>query len=235
MRNYDPYKKTILFTLSLINILLMTFLFSWFWYHFFAGTMYSYQFYRRGNYVVIGLYALFLIFFGRMYGATKLGQLRRIEIILSQFLSIFISNLVTYIIISLLAFRFINVLPVLAMTLGDYIITTLWYFGASMKPTPTTPPSPARPNGTTSNYVPWPTAISAASWATSARVSLPRRLPRLSPCRTARLSSSAACATTMASWVRSSTLSKWAVHPSRCAAWSRPPASNGRWPTCCLN
>ncbi len=131
MRNYDPYKKTILFTLSLINILLMTFLFSWFWYHFFAGTMYSYQFYRRGNYVVIGLYALFLIFFGRMYGATKLGQLRRIEVILSQFLSIFISNLVTYIIISLLAFRFINVLPVLAMTLGDFVITTLWYFGAS--------------------------------------------------------------------------------------------------------
>lgn len=131
LRNYDPYKKTILFTLSLINILLMTFLFSWFWYHFFAGTMYTYRFYRRGNYVIIGLYALFLIFFGRMYGATKLGQLRRIEVILSQFLSIFISNWVTYIIISLLAFRFINILPVLVMTLGDFVITVLWFFGAS--------------------------------------------------------------------------------------------------------
>lgn len=131
MRNYDPYKKTILFVLSLINILLMTFLFSWFWYHFFAETMYTYRFYRRGNYVIIGLHALFLIFFGRMYGATKLGQLRRIEVILSQFLSIFISNVVTYIIISLLAFRFIDVVPVLIMTLGDFVITTLWYFGAS--------------------------------------------------------------------------------------------------------
>ena len=131
LRNYDPYKKTILFTLSLINILLMTFLFSWFWYHFFAGTMYTYRFYRRGNYVIIGLYALFLIFFGRMYGATKLGQLRRIEVILSQFLSIFISNWITYIIISLLAFRFINILPVLVMTLGDFVITVLWFFGAS--------------------------------------------------------------------------------------------------------
>lgn len=131
MKNYDPYKRTILFFLSLLNILLMTILFSWFWYHFFAETMYVYKFYQRGNYVVIGLYALFLIFFGRMYGATKLGQLRRIEVILSQFLSIFISNLVTYVIISLLAFRFINVLPVLVMTLGDYIITTLWYFVAS--------------------------------------------------------------------------------------------------------
>ena len=109
----------------------MTFLFAWFWYHFFAETMYTYRFYRRGNYVIIGLYALFLVFFGRMYGATKLGQLRRIEVILSQFLSIFISNVLTYIIISLLAFRFINAFPVLVMTLGDFIITTLWYFGAS--------------------------------------------------------------------------------------------------------
>ena len=66
-----------------------------------------------------------------MYGATKLGQLRRIEVILSQFLSIFISNVVTYIIISLLAFRFINVVPFLVMTLGDFLITTLWYFGSS--------------------------------------------------------------------------------------------------------
>ena len=35
----------------------MTFLFSWFWYHFFAGTMYTYRFYRRGNYVIIGMHS----------------------------------------------------------------------------------------------------------------------------------------------------------------------------------
>ncbi len=128
MRNFDPYKKTILFFLSLLNIILMTILFSYFWYHYFAETMYTFQFYRRGNYVVIILYAVFLIFFTRMYGAMKIGQLRRIEVILSQYLSIFISNLITYVIISLLAFRFVNILPMLFMTMGDFIITTLWTF-----------------------------------------------------------------------------------------------------------
>ena len=63
MRNFDPYKKTILFFLSLLNIILMTILFSYFWYHYFAETMYTFRFYRRGNYVVIILYAVFLIFF----------------------------------------------------------------------------------------------------------------------------------------------------------------------------
>ena len=130
MRNYDPYKKTILFFLSLLNIILMTILFGFFWYKFFAGTMYVYKFYRRGNYAVIALYAMFLIFFYRMYGAMKIGQLRRIEVILSQYLSIFIANIFTYMIISLLAFRLIDVLPMVVMTPGDFLITTVWSFCA---------------------------------------------------------------------------------------------------------
>lgn len=130
MRNYDPYKKTILFFLSLLNIILMTILFGFFWYKFFAGTMYVYKFYRRGNYAVIALYAMFLIFFYRMYGAMKIGQLRRIEVILSQYLSIFIANIFTYMIISLLAFRLIDVLPMVVMTLGDFLLTTVWSFCA---------------------------------------------------------------------------------------------------------
>lgn len=128
MKSYDPYKKTILFFLSLLNIILMMVLFAFFWYNYFAGTMFAYTFYRRGNYAVIALYGLFLIFFSRMYGAMKIGQLRRIEVILSQYLSIIISNIITYIIISLLAFRVVNILPALLMTLGDFCITTIWTF-----------------------------------------------------------------------------------------------------------
>lgn len=130
MKNYDPYKKTILFFLSLLNIILMTVLFGFFWYKFFAGTMYVYKFYRRGNYAVILLYAVFLMFFCRMYGAMKIGQLRRLEVILSQYLSVFIANLITYMIICLLAFRMINIFPMLIMTMGDFVITTIWSFCA---------------------------------------------------------------------------------------------------------
>lgn len=128
MNNYDPYKKIILFFLRLINILFLTSLFAFFWYRYLADTMFAYTFYRRGHYVMILLYATFLVFFSKMYGAMKIGQLRRIEVILSQYLSIFITNLIMYIIVSLLAFRFVNVLPVLIMMLGDFAITTAWTF-----------------------------------------------------------------------------------------------------------
>lgn len=92
--------------------------------------MYVYKFYRRGNYAVILLYAVFLVFFYRMYGAMKIGQLRRVEVILSQYLSIFIANLMTYMIVCLLAFRMINIFPMLIMTIGDFVITTIWSFCA---------------------------------------------------------------------------------------------------------
>ena len=65
-----------------------------------------------------------------MYGATKIGQLRRIEVILSQYLSIFITNIIMYLIISLLAFRMVNIVPVLIMMFGDFLITTVWTFCA---------------------------------------------------------------------------------------------------------
>ena len=67
MKNFDPYKRTILFFASMINVCMMTALFSYSWYHFYADMMYTYRFYRRGNYVVLALYAVLLFFFSNMY------------------------------------------------------------------------------------------------------------------------------------------------------------------------
>ena len=69
MKNFDPYKRTILFFASMINVCMMTALFSYSWYHFYADMMYTYRFYRRGNYVVLALYAVLLFFFSNMYGS----------------------------------------------------------------------------------------------------------------------------------------------------------------------
>lgn len=125
-RNMDSYKKIILFFLSLVSIALMAVLFSYFWYNIYADTMYVYRFYRRGNYAMIALYAVLQYFFAQTYGALRIGQLRRIEILLSQFLSSFIANLVMYMIICLLAFRPVNPLYMLLMQLLDFVIAIFW-------------------------------------------------------------------------------------------------------------
>lgn len=126
MKNYDPYKRTILFFASLINVCLMTVMFSYAWYHFYADMMYAYRFYRRGNYVVLVLYAVLLFFFSSMYGSLKIGRYRRIEVLLSQYLSLVITNIVMYVVISLLAFRFVTIVYLATVLLVEMVVSTIW-------------------------------------------------------------------------------------------------------------
>lgn len=126
MKNYDPYKKTILFFASVVNIMLMTVVFAYVWYNYYAGTMYVYSFYRRGHYLIICLYALLLFFFSNMYGGLKIGQLRRIEVLLSQYLGLVLANLTAYIIICLLAFGFVNPLRLVAAMVAEMVISSIW-------------------------------------------------------------------------------------------------------------
>lgn len=126
MKNYAPYKRILLFFSSLIGIVLMTGVFAYGWYNYYADTMYMVTFYRRGNYVVIGLYGILLLFFSNMYGGIKIGQYRRIEVLLSQYLSLFITNVLYYMIISLLAFRFVSPLMLCGVMLAEMLVATVW-------------------------------------------------------------------------------------------------------------
>ena len=128
MKNYDPYKKMILFFVSLINIIMMSAVFAYAWYSYYMYTMYNYTFYRKGNYVVIALYGIILFFFSHMYGGLRIGQLRRVEVMLSQYLSLFLANGVMYIVISLLAFGFVNPMLLIAMFLIQMIVSTVWNY-----------------------------------------------------------------------------------------------------------
>lgn len=126
MKNFDPYKRIILFMASLINVTIMTGIFSWVWYKYYSGMMFQGSYYEKGNYVVIALYALLLIFFSSMYGSMKIGQLRRIEVFLSQYLSLLVTNIVAYIIISLLAFRFVTIHYLACAMFVEMVSSTLW-------------------------------------------------------------------------------------------------------------
>ena len=127
MKDFDPYKRVILFVASFVNVCLMTALFAYVWYAYYQHTMFfGVYFYRRGNYVLFVLYALLLFFFSNMYGNLRIGQLRRIEVLLSQYLSLFITNAVTYIVISLLAFRFVPPYQLFLLLLAEMLLSTLW-------------------------------------------------------------------------------------------------------------
>ena len=130
-KNYDPYKKTILFVFSLISVVLMAVVFAFFWYRIYWHTMYFFKFYRKGNWAMVGLYAALVYFFSTMYGGLRIGQLRRSEVVLSQFLATFLANVVIYIVTCLLAFGMVNFGYMILMQLIDCGIATLWTVAAT--------------------------------------------------------------------------------------------------------
>ena len=125
-KNIDQYKRIILFFMSLIGVGIMTVAFAYVWYTYYADTMFVVSFFRRGHYAVIGIYYCLLFFFSNMYGGLKIGQLKRTEVVLSQFLSLFLANVIAYMIICLLAFGIVNPVRLLLSMLVQMVVATVW-------------------------------------------------------------------------------------------------------------
>ncbi|MCR5586453.1 MAG: sugar transferase [Lachnospiraceae bacterium] len=125
-KNIDQYKRIILFFMSLIGVGIMTVAFAYVWYTYYADTMFVVSFFRRGHYAVIGIYYCLLFFFSNMYGGLKIGQLKRTEVVLSQFLSLFLANVIAYMIICLLAFGIVNPVRLILSMLVQMVVATVW-------------------------------------------------------------------------------------------------------------
>ena len=130
MEKREQYKRLIMFLNSTVIILLQTAIFAFVWYRFYANDQEIMMkvFFRRGNYVVIGLYALMTFFFYKLYGGFRVGYLRIFDVLYSQILSVLCVNAVTYLQLCLIGrWKFMsNVGPILAMTAVDIIVMVIW-------------------------------------------------------------------------------------------------------------
>ncbi len=126
MENRERYKRLLIFFTSVINLAIQTGIFMYVWYNVFEHT--GSNFFYRGNFVLIIIYAILLFLFYKMYGGFKIGHLLLFSMLYSQILAVVCVNVVTYFILSLIGrWEFMeNVVPVLWMTLADIIVVIAW-------------------------------------------------------------------------------------------------------------
>lgn len=130
MKNYDQYKRLIRFFTSVAILLVEIGIYWYAWNLFFshaAGT----PFFRRGDWLMLAVYGLLLLFFSRIYGGLKIGYLERGNILYSQMLSIILVNIITYLQIALLAKRFLSPFPFLLMLAAQACAIFIWTFLAN--------------------------------------------------------------------------------------------------------
>ncbi len=121
----EQYKRIINFISESFILIILTSIF-WIVWHYFYSQNIVLPFYRKGNWVVVAIYAVVLYLFSRVYGGFKPGYLRKSDETASQTLSIICVNFVAYFQISVIGRDFMPVYPLLFMTIFDIAVIYFW-------------------------------------------------------------------------------------------------------------
>ena len=108
-----------------INAAMVTVPFALCWYLYYAGRTAS-PFYAKGNLLVVALFFVLYIVFGRVYDAFLMSMQRISEIVYAQFLATGVSDLIMYVVIWLLSKHLPNILPGVAALAGQVLLSALW-------------------------------------------------------------------------------------------------------------
>ncbi len=125
----ERYKRLIMFFASVFVIGLQTANFAYVWYTEYNRKSVIQMFYwRRGNWVMIGLYALVIFLMSKLFGALKVGYMRVQDVIIAQICSVICANVITYIQIALIGrFKALDhLVPMLKLTGVNLVLVILW-------------------------------------------------------------------------------------------------------------
>ena len=115
--------------LKLFNVLLITMPFAWGWFNYYAQHI-ALPFYDRGNWVVVALYAVLYMIFGRVYGGFWISLNRISESVYSQALAVMMTSGIMYVVTFLLERQLPNIWPVLAAFAVQLVLSGLWSMAA---------------------------------------------------------------------------------------------------------
>ena len=122
-------REFILRLLKLFNVFLITMPFAWGWFNYYAQHI-ALPFYDRGNWVVVALYAVLYMIFGRVYGGFWISLNRISESVYSQALAVMMTSGIMYVVTFLLERQLPNIWPVIAAFAAQLVLSGLWSMAA---------------------------------------------------------------------------------------------------------
>ena len=128
MERREQYKRVIMFFASALILAVQTAIYAYVWFSYYDSRGVIRTTFVRGNWVVVGMYALMLFFFYKMYGGFKVGYLRVLDVLYSQIASVLCVNGITYLQMALIGRWTLgaHILPMFYVTAVDLVIVVLW-------------------------------------------------------------------------------------------------------------
>jgi exopolysaccharide biosynthesis polyprenyl glycosylphosphotransferase len=134
MKNKDKntgkfYYDSVLWVIELMDTVLITIPFTFCWALYYSNRIES-PFYNKGNWLVVVIFFFLFVSLGRIYEGFTVSLFKASEIVFSQFLAIFFTDIIMYLIIMLLSKGFIAIWPLLLTFLIQDVLSVVWAFGA---------------------------------------------------------------------------------------------------------
>ena len=139
MKKFEKYKRLIKVIFSVVLIAILAGIYGMIWIGWYNKIIWA-PFFRRGNWMMIFIYAILLIFFMNTYGGFKVGFLKKGNLIYSQILAVLFTNIVTYFQITVQDKRFTTPVPLgvnIALSVVAILVWTLifqWIYGLIFPP-----------------------------------------------------------------------------------------------------
>lgn len=90
-----------------------------------------FPFFYKGFLMMGAFYAFFFVIFSYILGGMKIGYLKSASLMLSQTLAVLASNFLIYLETVLLSARFVNIIPMVELTVIDIGVTLVWSFAVN--------------------------------------------------------------------------------------------------------
>ena len=116
-------KNTIRKIESVIELAIMAVAYYFVWKYMIFDREYFFPFLGRGKYVLMGIYFILMLVIIHLCEGFKYGILKIADVLFSQWIAIFIVNVVTYLQLCLMANIMIPVKPMLLLTAGDFLLS----------------------------------------------------------------------------------------------------------------
>lgn len=127
MKDYTQYKRIIKFMSSAAVVAMEAGIYGFVWVTYYNRLL-EFPFWRRGNWLMIAVYAVLLIFFEQMYGGFKVGFYKKWNVIYSQILALVIVNVITYLQIALIDKRFHSLTLMGGILVTEIVVAVIWAF-----------------------------------------------------------------------------------------------------------
>lgn len=108
-----------------ITVLVQVLLVGYVWWRYY-NSMIRIAFWVKGHIYIMSLYAVVLLLFMHIYGATRVGYFKRWDMALSHVFATICANVFFYAEIALLAYKFPTVKPLLAATVLAFVFELVW-------------------------------------------------------------------------------------------------------------